>query len=169
MSSRLPSDVDWRDVKREIDLAVDRIWLEEPEEITRIRSGVFDRPVGNGDEYFSILVHLESYLMIVGEDVIFRFAQVAEWEDLDLAVLKRMTRTFLMETFNLFAFLGDLGLGQLEELGKRYDQALDSVESREEYIELTSSLLTYVNRMRRWVHLIFPWNLGAAFPKRRPP
>ena len=46
------------------------LWLDEPDEIRKIRWGVIDSGAGTGRQSFSLLVHLEAYLMLVGADVI---------------------------------------------------------------------------------------------------
>ena len=56
----------------------------------------------------------------------------------------------------------------MHELGQAYADSLDSVKTKEEYVEITGAMMTYVIRMHRWIHFIFPWNLGVAFPHRKP-
>ena len=53
-------------------------------------------------------------------------------------------------------------------MGDRYLEALDDLETTEDFIALTGSMMTYVVRLHRWIHFYFPWNLGVAFPHRNP-
>ena len=161
-------DGNWRDAKAEIERQIDRIWLSEPEEIQKIRWGVIDSGAGSGDQSFSVLVHLEAYLMLVGADVMYRFLKVSQYPDVELPALNRMTREFLSSTFNVFEFMTDLGLSNMHEIGQAYVDSLDTVETKEEYVQLTGAMMTYIVRMHRWIHFIFPWNLGVAFPHRKP-
>jgi len=158
----------WRDAKSEIERQIDRVWLNEPEEIQKIRWGVIDSGAGSGQQSFSVLVHLEAYLMLVGADVMYRFLKVSQYPDVELQTLTRMTREFLSATFNVFEFLTDLGLTNMHEIGQAYADSLDTLETKDEYVQLTGAMMTYVIRMHRWVHFIFPWNLGVAFPHRTP-
>jgi hypothetical protein len=87
---------------------------------------------------------------------------------MELSTLVRMTREFLTGTFNVFEFMTDLGLTNMHELGQAYADSLDGVKTKEEYVELTGAMMTYVIRMHRWIHFVFPWNLGVAFPQRKP-
>lgn len=155
---------DWRAVKKDIVQEIQRIWLQEPVEIKKIRYGIIASGAGSGKQSFSVLVHLEAYLMLVGADVMYRFLKVSQYEEIALPELVRMTREFLVASFNAFEFLTDLGIPRMHEIGNRYAAALDLVQSKEEYVELTGAMMTYVIRMHRWVHFIFPWNLGVAFP-----
>jgi hypothetical protein len=159
---------DWRDTKAEIERQIDRVWLDEPAEIQKIRWGVIDSGAGSGGQSFSVLVHLEAYLMLVGADVMYRLLRVSRYEDVELPTLVRITREFLTGTFNVFEFMTDLGLTNMHEIGDAYSSALEQLRSKEEYVELTGAMMTYVIRMHRWIHFIFPWNLGVAFPHRRP-
>jgi hypothetical protein len=56
----------------------------------------------------------------------------------------------------------------MHQIGQMYSDALDTLTTKAEYVELTGAMMTYVVRMHRWVHHIFPWNLGVAFPHRKP-
>jgi hypothetical protein len=157
---------DWRDAKAEMERQVDRIWLSEPDEIQKIRWGVIDSGAGSGGQSFSVLVHLEAYLMLVGADVMYRFLKVSQYPEMELPTLIRMTKEFLVGTFNVFEFMTDLGLTNMHQIGQTYVDSLDQLKTKEEYVELTGAMMTYVVRMHRWIHFIFPWNLGVAFPHR---
>jgi hypothetical protein len=159
---------DWRQAKAEIERQIDHIWLAEPDEIQKIRWGVIESGAGTGKQSFSVLVHLEAYLMLVGADVMYRFLKVSQYPDVELSTMVRMTKEFLVGTFNVFEFMADLGLTKMHEMGQTYADALDQLSSKEDYIEITGAMMTYVIRMHRWIHFIFPWNLGVAFPHRTP-
>jgi len=106
--------------------------------------------------------------MLVGADVMYRFLKISQYEDMQLPTLKRITREFLTATFNVFEFITDLGITNMHTMGQMYSDTLDTLTTKEEYVELTGALMTYVIRMHRWIHYIFPWNLGVAFPHRKP-
>ena len=158
----------WQEAKAEIERQIDRVWLEEPAEITRIKYGVIESGAGSDEQSFSVLVHLEAYCMLVGADVMYRFLKVAQYDDMTLPVMVRITREFLTGTFNVFEFMTDLGLTNMHQVGQMYSEALGKLETMAEYVELTGTMMTYVIRMHRWIHFIFPWNLGVAFPHRKP-
>src|SRR5262245_36565012 len=81
MSSIEKSGRNWREVKAEIERQIDRIWISEPDEIRKIRWGVIDSGAGSGGQSFSVLVHLEAYLMLVDADVMYRFLKVSQYPD----------------------------------------------------------------------------------------
>lgn len=159
---------DWRQAKAEIERQIDHIWLSEPDEIQKIRWGVIESGAGTGKQSFTVLVHLEAYLMLVGADVMYRFLKVSQYPDVELSTIVKMTKEFLVGTFNVFEFMTDLGLTKMHDMGQTYADALDQLSNKEEYVELTGAMMTYVIRMHRWIHFIFPWNLGVAFPHRTP-
>jgi len=167
MSAIAKFEGDWRDAKALIEKEIDRVWLNEPEEIQKIRWGVIDSGAGTGGQSFTVLVHLEAYLMLIGADVMYRFLKISQYDDMALSTLNRMTREFLTGTFNVFEFMTDLGITNMHKIGQMYSDALDTLTTKDEYAQLTGSMMTYVIRMHRWVHFIFPWNLGAAFPHRK--
>ncbi|CAH1652416.1 MAG: hypothetical protein KF735_17550 [Chelatococcus sp.] len=167
MSTTLPATKTWQAVQAELEAEIDRIWLDEPLEIQKIRLGVIDTGAGSGGQSFSIMVHLEAFLMIFGANVFYRFVRLAkDQDDLTLDQLRVMTRAFLHKPFNVFEFMGDLALHDLHRLGNDYLAALDDLKTKDDYIALTGSMMTYVIRLHRWIHFHFPWNLGVAFPHR---
>jgi len=161
-------DGDWREAKTLIEKEIDRVWFDEPVEIQKIRWGVIDSGAGTGDQSFTVLVHLEAYLMLIGADVMYRFLKISQYEDMELKTLNRITKEFLVATFNVFEFMTDMGLTNMHQMGQMYADALDTLETKEQFVELTGAMMTYVIRMHRWIHFIFPWNLGVSFPHRKP-
>lgn len=159
---------DWRAVVAEIESNIDRIWLEEPADLRKVAAGVIGSGAGSGKQVFSVLVHLEAYLMIVSQDIVFRFQKCSLHDNIDLDQLVTVTREFLFGTFHIFEFLEDLGLTGMHELGEKYNKALGLVKTKEEYRELTGSMHTYIIKLHQWTHLLFPWKLGVAFPHRSP-
>jgi hypothetical protein len=157
---------DWRAVAAEIESNIDRIWLEEPAELRRVVAGVIESGAGSGQQVFSVLVHLEAYLMIVSQDIIFRFQKTSLHENIELEQMVTTTREFLFGTFHIFEFMEDLGLAGMHELGEKYNKALSLVSTKEEYRDLTGSMHTYIIKLHQWIHLMFPWKLGVAFPHR---
>ncbi len=156
----------WHDLQGRIEAEIDRIWLDEPLEIQKIRLGVIDTGAGSGGQSFSILVHLEAFLMLFGANVLFRLIRMANDQDLTLDQMRQTTRLFLHRPFNVFEFLGDMALHDLHRIGNEYVAALDELDTMADYIALTGTMMTYVVRLHRWIHFIFPWNLGVAFPHR---
>lgn len=156
----------WQDVMNALERETDRIWLDEPLEITKIRLGVIDTGAGTGGQSFSVLVHTEAFLMIVGCNMLFRLIRSAKNDDLQLSQLTKLTKLLLQKPFNIFEFMGDCSLHDLHRLGNDYLAALDTLATNEDYVALTGSMFTYVERLHRWIHFIFPWHIGTAFPHR---
>lgn len=152
-------------LKAELEAVTDQIWLDEPDEVLLIRSGVNLGGGGSSDQYFSVLVHLEAFMMLLGPHVLYRLILLAEDEQISLYSLKQTTITLFKRPFDHFEFLGDLGLKSTHEFGTRYLEVLEEVQTREEFTEISGAFLTYFNRMFRWIHGIFPWNLGGAYPQ----
>ncbi|OAA64759.1 Cyclophilin-like protein [Cordyceps fumosorosea ARSEF 2679] len=156
------------EAKALIEKEIDHIWLEEPVEFQKVRWGVIDSGAGTGEQYFTVMVHLEAYLMVIGGDAMYRFLKLAQYDDIPLPALNRLTREFLVGNFDIFEFMADLGLPSMHEIGQKYSDALSALQTKDEYIELTGAMQTYMNRMHRWSYFIFPWHLGVAFPHRKP-
>lgn len=157
---------DWRLAVACIQQEVNRIWLVEPEEITKVKLGVIESGMGTGGQSFSVLVHLETMLMMVGSGILYRLLMDSEDEEMTLSQMVRATRRHVIQPFDYFEFKADLGLARMKTFGDMYSIALESLSTLDEYRELTAALLTLVTRMHYWIHQVFPWDLGVAFPHR---
>ena len=102
----------WRVVKARIEKEIDEVWSEEPDEFRKLRLGVVESGVGTVGQSFSVLVHLEAYLMMDGADIVYRILQLTQGT-LTVADITHITRVFSTQTFNHFEFISDLGSSQL--------------------------------------------------------
>lgn len=159
---------DWRSLDADLRAETLRIWLNEPYEITLIRNGLVLTGAGSNGQYYSVLVHLEGFLMYLAPHVVYRLLTLAQNPRLDIDTVREVTATMLADGFDVFKLLGDMGLRKGHDLGSRYVKALPFLETKKDYIQLTGSLLTYLNRLYQWVHFIFPWSVGSVFPTQRP-
>lgn len=155
----------WRSVKADIEQAIDDNWHEEPDEIRLTRLGVIKSGAGTGGSSYPALFHDKAYLMVDG-GTFYRYLKLARDDRVTLDTLKLFTNAIFFETFNHFVFFKDLGLETLANIGPRYQAALDTVQTKEEYIELTWPLVVFFNVFHRWVNLIYPWHHELQFPHR---
>ena len=101
--------------------------------------GVIEGGAGTGGQSFSVLVHLEAYLMMDGADIVYRLLKAAsDKRTLTTSDIRYLTRTFLVGTFNHFTFLKDLGLPTLGHVGDNYTRALDKVQNKAEFVRATA-------------------------------
>jgi hypothetical protein len=153
----------WALLISDIDVAVKSAWNEEPNDIRDIRLGVIRSGTGTGKQSFSVLVHLKTYLMAYSADMLFRVLKLAADETITATQLKTISRALMFDSFKHFHFMCNLGLQTLSTLGTRYDSALASITNKSEFIQLTSALVIYINLLHRWIHAVFPWELGVDF------
>ncbi|CAH0045577.1 unnamed protein product [Clonostachys solani] len=158
---------DWKSVKQTIDRKCEQLRRpEEPDEIKNIRLGAVQTLAGGESSPFQATIFLQGFLSTLGPHVFSRLLSLSEDPDISLPLIIRQTRVFLLDTFDHFKFLNDLGLNGLDTIGAAYEQALGSLESLDDYRELTDSVRTLIQLFYRWVHLIFPWYLKSEFPGR---
>lgn len=160
---------DWKTVKKIIEQEVARLRIpHEPDDIQRIRLGATGALAGREKTALQPAVILQGFLATLGPHVITRLMIISRYDDVSPSLMVRMTREFLTRTFNMFEFLADVGLTRLHDVGQLYDRALDSVETLDEYREITDAMRTLVLLLFRWVHLVFPWYLKDELVCRTP-
>lgn len=157
----------WRAAKAAIDEEISQLRLPvEPEDIKCIRLGAVQSRAGEESSPYQTFVFLQGFLSTLGPHVFARLLAISHYPEMTATLMIRQTREFLLETFNHFDFLADLGLPKARDMGRLYAAALEDVKTLEEYRSLTDSIRTLVQLLYRWVHLIFPWYVKEQFQSR---
>ena len=163
---------DWRVVKDEIEKDIDRIWWQEPEEVTMSKLGIFPSGAGVDGQVLGNLFFLVADTQGMGwwtaEPAM---KQALEDEMFTLEHLKRMWKYIVVHMGKL---MGDvdppecpapwLNLPKLTKFCNDIVDSFETIKTREEFADLLWSFFNYVNCLNRWFFLVFPWHLGKMFP-----
>ena len=164
---------DWCIVKEEIEKELDKIFWEEPEEVTMSKLGIFPSGAGVDGQV------LGNWYFLLAD------TQGLGWCCTDLAMQAAINdSTFTVEqcktlwkalTVNDVKLMGDkyppkcpvswLNVPKLWKFCQDIVEAFDTVETKEEFADLIWSWKNYVNRLNRWFCLVFPWHLGKMFQR----
>ena len=167
---------EWRKVKEEIEDDLDRIFWEEPIEVTMCKHGVFPSGASVGDQVLGNLVFLIADTQAMGWKCAAPALRSALADpEFSLEQCKRMWR---YSTLHIARMLGDaappgcpapwLNLPNLYRFAKGIDEALHSVKTKDELEDLLWSWFNYVDCLNGWFFLVFPWHLGKMFPLVKP-
>ncbi|XXG98468.1 hypothetical protein Hte_004792 [Hypoxylon texense] len=157
-------DGDWMSAKALVDEQCARLRLpEEPDDIKKAWLGAVTAHAAGEGSPFQAFVFLQGFLSTLGPHVFARLLAVSKYAEMTLPLMVRQTREFLVETFDHFESLGDLGLGIIANLGRVYSYALGQLGTLEEYRQLTDSMRSLIQLHYRCLHLIFPWYLEDQF------
>lgn len=140
-----------------------RIWLDEPEEIKAMRLGVFPSGAGSYGQYFSNLVFVNGDMRALSTWI--TPTVILNALDDDTFSLEQCQRLFAWTNLVFVDFLAYCGFTRYAEFAQRIVAAAPEITSKEQYREVVTAWYRYANRMYLWVHQVFPWGLGTAFPK----
>jgi hypothetical protein len=141
----------------------DRIWLTEPEEIKCIRLGVFPSGVGSYGQYFSNLVFVNGDLRSLATWVTpGMVVNILNDPDFSLAQCQKIFAWLNLVNVDFLAYCG---LVKFAQFAHDIIEAAPLYKTKEEYQETIKVWYVYANRLYLWVHEVFPWGLGSAFPK----
>ena len=153
---------DWQDVKAAIDAENERIRLDPPPEIVKIfQYGIIESGAGTHGQCMSAWVFIAGdtrYLAFYGTNNI---VALAANDEFTLEHLKAMTAMFVPLSAE---FLGYCGHKRLWELVRDVMSALDTLETKDDFVELMSSLCLYTAHLNMWIQHYFKWELGTLFP-----
>jgi len=159
----------WQEVKNELEEETDKIFLTCPDEIKRFHYGIIthsDAGKHSINQYFGHWVHAyDAYMGFQGS--VGTLLQLARDPDFDLKHLKKMFHVMLADMAPFFAeYAGQkLVVKYIEETA----DALDTLQTKEEFTELIGAFGTFVTRLYWWFHWYFPWGVGASLCQRLSP
>ncbi len=158
--------LDWRDVKKEIEEENDRIWFDEPVELTLARQGIF--PSGAG-------VHGQTagnFLFMWADSHALGNCCFAPWmynylanDDFTLDICKTIFEVTNRNKCKILGYsLGEgskcpgpwLNLPKFYKFSQDIIASYDSIKTKEEFKSLLWSWFNYVDRINRWLYTIMP-------------
>ena len=152
----------WRQVVSEIEEETEKIWLEEPLEVTKLRMGIAEFNAGTHGQIFAVILNLNGETRAFAVRVCFHLLKRVDHPEMTLESLKAMTRNFLPNNAGTISFLG---MRRIKEFSEAALEVLEQIESKEQYRQLLGALYAYSNRMMFWIHEITPHGLGVFYPK----
>ena len=166
----------WKQVKDDIEDDLDRIFWDEPEEVTMCKNGVFPSGASVDNQVLGNLVFLIADTQAMGwKSAAPAMRAILRDPAFSLEQSKRMWR---YSTLHIAKMLGSeappgcpapwLNLPKLYQFSREIDEALSTVKTKEELEDLLWSWFNYVNCLNRWFFLTFPWHLGKEFPRVKP-
>jgi hypothetical protein len=154
-----------RAVQESVRREIERIWLDEPEDVAALRRGFVPSGAGAYGQYFSVLVMLGGEVRGLAVHSFSNLLAFSRSGRFDLAQLKEMTREMLRVAAGVVGYFGLRRFGGL--LGG-FLAHLDEVDHVDQLTPLFEDLFTLSNRYQMWLHQTFPWRLAVFFPKRTP-
>ena len=145
-------------LKQDIESETDRIWMEEPEEIKKLRMGFIDSGAGSYGQYFTTLVFVDGEVRALGYLCYTGILNAIDDPNFELSHIQKLANILLPVCSE---FLGYCGLKKVSEFSQRFLDLMNRVETKDGLHELVRSLVLYVNRMHGWIHFYLPWSIGS--------
>ena len=167
--------MDWRAVKAEIEEEIDRIWFDEPLELTVSKKGVFPSGAGAHEQAAGNFVFLFADTHAIGGFVI--EAPMYTFLNDPSFTLEHCKTIFTAINMNKCRIMGAnhgpdskcpaawLNMPKFQKFYLDIEACLDTVKTKEELRSLLWSWFNYVDRFNKWVYVLFPWSdIGDKLP-----
>lgn len=138
------------------------IWENMPQDVYDLSNGKVPGDTNVYGQYVTTMMYADSELRTLCDEVLFYMVETAKEGDVDLRTLIHFAKRILDYKAKFFVFTG---VPMASELLFMYLEALDTVETLEEFIDLSNAALKYFNRHHMWVDLIIPWGVYNGFAK----
>lgn len=161
----------WREVKEEIEQEVEKIWYDEPVEVTMSKKGIFPSNAGTMGKYFGNLFFLVCDTQAMGwwtcEPCMYGMI------DDDSFTLDHCKKVFQFLNGHMTKLMGEsnpehncpgpwMNLPKFWSFYCHMVESFDSIQTKEELRSLIWSWENYVNRINRYFYVVFPWELGNS-------
>jgi len=150
-----------KQVKRAIEKETDKIWLNEPPEIKRMRLGVYASDAGSYGQYFSNMVFVNGDMRALSTWV--TPSMMLKCLSDDTFTLEQCQKIFAEINLVAVDFLAYCGFTKMGEFVHDIVEAFPEMETKDDLLDLLKVWYAYANRLYLWVHQVFPWGLGTAF------
>lgn len=151
------------EIKKALQEETDKIWLTEPDEVKRMRLGVFSSDAGSYGQYFSNMVFVNGDMRAIATWVTPGMV-LRSLEDPSFT-LEQCQKIFEWVNQLSVDFLAYCGFVKMGEFVHEIIEAYPQMENKEDLLRVLELWYVYANRLYLWVHQVFPWGLGTAFPK----
>jgi len=149
----------------EVEAKTEAVWMEEPQDVMRLRLGVVRSGAGTHGQLLNTLLFAQSEVRGLPVNACQAILVSAASELFTLAHLKLEARAHLSGRSGLLHYLG---LHELGELFLRFLTHLDDLTAKEEFVRVLRALKTYGARVHMWTLHSFPWHLGLSMQHRSP-
>ncbi|MEM3467031.1 MAG: hypothetical protein QW566_11220 [Candidatus Jordarchaeales archaeon] len=153
----------WHELRDEIRAEALRIWFEEPDELKKIRLGVYDPPAGAMGQYFTTWDFVVGMVRDLAMSPVTPILKLVKNTLFELDHLKAMVTAFLPIYTE---FLGYCGLRTLKKFTDEMINLLPTIKTKEEFYELLSAYSMYCNKLQAWCVHYFPFALGFSYKLR---
>ncbi|TMW71188.1 hypothetical protein [Alteribacter natronophilus] len=151
--------------KKEVEEEITNIWINEPEDIFVLKKGYLPSGAGIYDQYFSVLVMLSGEMRSLGIHAFADLMAFAESPAFQMDQIRIMVKRILKIDCGVISYFG---LPKYGGFLNRYYALIDTIETKEEFIDVTRSMFTLTNRYQMWLHQIFPWGISMFFKQKQP-
>lgn len=147
------------ELKNELNVAIEKITLNEPIDVKRMRKGLMDPPAGSWNQFFTNHLFADGEIRALGY---LGMTTIDHCLRNDLFTMEhvRVVANFLLPFGG--EFLCYAGLRELWGYLKRFIDLLNECDVKADLCEVCRSLMIYVNYTHAWTHLYAPWGSGGT-------
>lgn len=155
----------WQELKKQLEEETEKISDTCPDEIKRFHYGIIthsDAGKYSLNQYFGHWVHLYAYYSMYCSSTLAIIMRLANNPDFELNHLKEL----FIQSVPVGPFAAYGGQATMDKYGNEMLKALDTVQKKEEFIELLDAWQVFISRLYWWIHWYFPWGVGPALCRR---
>jgi hypothetical protein len=167
---RLPAmPSSWKELKKELEIETKKLFEKCPDEIKRFHYGIITHSEAGKyslNQYFGHWVHVYAFYFVYANNMPESIRRISSDPEIEIKHLKKI----FVNIFSIVPFMAEYG-GQ-KTIGKytnKMFKVLDTINTKDEFVELLDVYQTYISRLYWWFHWYFPWGIGPSISRRLSP
>jgi len=152
----------WEALKEELEQETKKLVKNCPDEIKRFHYGIISHSEAGKEslnQYFGHWVHTYGFYYIYSMTIPQSIRRLTLDPEMELVHGKKIFCDF----FSIVPFMAEYaGQEMITKFSQKMIGVMDSIDTKEEFVELLDVFHTYFIRLYWWFHWYFPWGLGAS-------
>ena len=161
----------WKELAEELEEETRKIGAICPSEIKRFHYGLITHSEAGKfalNQYFGHWVHAYACYFILAADILPSIGRLVADPKVDLEYAKHAFCD-IMQSGNMFLLWAYGGQKSYGKYVQEMIQVFDTVQTKDQFVNLLEAFQAYMARLYLWFHWYFPWGIGAALYQRVEP
>lgn len=153
----------WKDLKVKIAKETERIWLTEPEDLKALRMGALANKAGSYNQWWTVIDFANGMIRDFSMYTMYPILKAVMDPIFTLDQAKLLVRTVHPPITDYLRYSNFI---TLDEFDREFISTLDTMETKEDFIEIYKEYVKYTNKLAAWSYHYMTWEVMALYPYR---
>lgn len=153
----------WKELKDKIVKETERIWLTAPEDLKALFMGALKNKAGSYDQWWTVIDFANGMIRDFSMYTMYPILKAVMDPIFTLDQAKLLVKYVHPPVTDYLRYSNFI---TLDKFDREFISVLDTIKTKEEFIELYTVYLKYVNKLAAWSYHYMTWEVSALYPYR---